>query len=436
MGSSEATVTLGEVELPSGTMVIIDPGLGRFWRHDGDPRSPRRADPLQLDLEIVGPDAVEAGRRYDRQFDPRFLYDVRDPDDAIAHFAAFCRDAGLDARAIVAAERVPHTTRARHALAAGDGAGVVQYNNLWGVVVGGLPAGRRLPVVGWLLPDDHELAGRFRTIAVLVDEQAAVVRSRTVQGVMVDHGQLMCVGLEPLGAFKMWEPADGLADYVFWGRDAERVATELGAARLDDTLFGWRDLPMADVGRHAQPLQQRIADERLAIAVDYRPHDNLEALNAQIRGSDRRAGVVTLDGAVACGFDNRWGDGIFDVVVDHDAAGRVVRVRLDVGNEATQQRLRAVQLLSMGAIVSRAILDGGQPPRFARRDDPDRPGDSGWTFLAGTEDATTQSSAKSFALVALGEVVRRFPAVKEIVEAPPGSAFRLQGRRYVPDEGV
>jgi hypothetical protein len=432
MAPSERTVVLGEVELPSGTMVVIDPGLGRFWRHDGDPASPRQGDPPQSDLDIVGPDAVEAGRRYDRQFDPRFLYDVRDPDRAIAHFEEFCRKEKLDARAVVRGERVPHTARARHALAAGDGMGVVQYNNRWGVVVDKLPAGRRLPVIGRLMPDG-ELGGRFRSVDVVIDDCAEVVRSRTVQGVMVEHGQLLCVGLEPLGAFKMWEPADGLADYVFWGRDAERLAAALGAARLDDDLYGWRDLPMDAVGRYAMLLRERVERERLVVGVDYRPHDNLEKLNAQIRTSNERSGVITLDGNVACGFDNRWGDGIFDVVLDYDAAGQVVRVRLDVGNEATQERMRAVRRLSKKAIVSRRIVDERQPVRFAERMDPIGPDDSGWGLSSGTETEAYMGESSNFALVPLGEMVRRFPALQEILDAPVGSVFRLAGDRYVPD---
>src|SRR5206468_3692122 len=110
-----STVVLGEVELPSGIMVILDPGLGRFW--------------------------------------------------------------SLDARAAVAARRISHFERAHSALVAGDGLGVVQYNGMWGVVVGRLPTGRRLPVIGYEM-DDDEFAGRFRTIDIIADATATVAHSR------------------------------------------------------------------------------------------------------------------------------------------------------------------------------------------------------------------------------------------------------------------
>ncbi len=47
------TMILGEVDLPEGILIILDPGLARFWRHNGDPKSPKKSDPRQYDLHIV-----------------------------------------------------------------------------------------------------------------------------------------------------------------------------------------------------------------------------------------------------------------------------------------------------------------------------------------------------------------------------------------------
>jgi len=330
-------IKLGDVELPSGELMILDPGLGRFWRHDGEPRSPRAADPATVDVRFVGRDAVQAGRTFDRSFHPEFYYDVASVEKVSELFAAHCRERGLQAQLQVLDRKVPHVERARRALEYGGGLGVVEFNGIWGVVVGGLPHGP-IPVVGSLL--DGELAQRFRSVDLVIDERAAVARSETVTGVMVDHGQLLCAGLGPLGAFKMWESLDGLADFVFWGRDAAPLAAASQAPELDDGLFGWTDLPMARVGEHAGPIQQRIHEEKLGVNVDYRPHCNLERLNAQIRSSDERNGRLVLDSARTCGFDNRWGDGIFPVIRDLDAQGRTIRVRMDVGNEQMQARMR------------------------------------------------------------------------------------------------
>ncbi|WP_255203270.1 hypothetical protein [Myxococcus sp. AM011] len=142
--SASAAVDLGEVDLPEGILVILDPGLGRYWRHDEAPTSPRKKDPEQWDLRLVGRDAEAAGKAYDREFDSRFLFDRTDPQDAMTQFAAFAKERGFEAHAEVLKTRVPHTERTRRALEHGGGLGVVKYNGLWAVAVGGLPSDRGL----------------------------------------------------------------------------------------------------------------------------------------------------------------------------------------------------------------------------------------------------------------------------------------------------
>lgn len=333
------SVPLGRVD-SDGVLVVLDPGLARFWRHDGDPRSPRRTDPETFDLAIVGPDAESAGRAYDREFDPRFLFDRSRPTEASAHFDEFVRARGLDARAEVLTERVPHTRRVSSALEAGGGIGVVKYNGLWAVAVRTEPA-RDLEVIGEAFARG-EFRGRFAHVDVVLDRDAAIVDTTTVQGVMVDHGQLLVSGLAALGRFRMWQSLDGLADFVFWGPDAEALAEDVGAARLGGELFGWLDVSIDEVGGVAQPCQERVERESLRVRVDYRPHCNLGRMNAAMRASDRDAAELELDGDRIVGFGNRWGDGVFAVSRCSDASGRCIRIRIELGTPETQARMRAV----------------------------------------------------------------------------------------------
>ncbi len=157
------TILLGEVEVPSGILLILDPGLGRFWRHDGEPCSPRPSDPTYHDLALVGSDASAAGKAYDRQFDPRYLFDVTDVAATKKHFAKFVKDRKLSARLEQLERRIPHLERAKLAVEAGDGAGVVHYNHLWAVAVGGLPSKQRLRGEATPMPQG-EFAGRWRSI--------------------------------------------------------------------------------------------------------------------------------------------------------------------------------------------------------------------------------------------------------------------------------
>lgn len=425
-------VLLGEVEVPSGILLVLDPGLGRFWRHDGDPCSPRKADPKHHDLAIVGPDAVAAGKAYDRQFDPRYLFDVGDVAATIKHFAKFVKDRKLDARLERLDRRIPHLERARLAVEAGGGAGVVHYNNLWAVAVGGLPAGQTLRIEATPMPQG-EFARRWRSIDVVIDAEGVVARSLPVQGVMVEHGQMICADLEAFGQFRMWEPLDGLADFIFWGQDAPAIAEKFQASRLDDRHFGWLNVPDSEIHRFAQPVQAWIESQQLLAGVDYRPHCNLEKLNAQIRDKELESGQLELAGVRVCGFRNRWGDGIFTVIRDLDASGRLVRIRLDVGNEETQSRLRRVWLLSCGALVTRKALDG-EPIRFAERLEPHNPDDSGWALSSGTETQEYMDDPRNLAIVRLSAMVHRDPELGMIIDAPVGSVFRRTKSGYVPDE--
>ncbi|QSQ12615.1 immunity protein Imm33 domain-containing protein [Myxococcus landrumensis] len=431
--SASVTVELGHVDLPEGILVILDPGLGRFWRHTEPPTSPRKKDPEAWDLRLVGRDAEAAGKAYDREFDARFLFDRSNPQDAIAHFDGFAKEKGFEARAEVLSERVTHVERARRAVEFGGGLGVVKYNGLWAVAVGGLPTGRGLRVVGVPMPEG-EFKGRWRSLDLVVEEGAKAVRSDEVAGVMVEHGQLFFAGLLPLGSFRMWQPADGLADFVFHGRDAAALAKQVGAQDLGEGVFGWKDVPMEAVGEKATPTQERIEQENLAVGVDYRPHCNLEKLNALLRASPEDAASLELAGARTVGCGNRWGDGVFTVSRHFDAEGRVVLVRVELGTEERQRMMRRLRLLSQTAIVTRTILDGGKPIRFADRMEPHNPRDSGWAFSSGEEPEGSMDDASTLTLVSLRELVHRAPALEAILEAPVGALFHLEDGRYVEDE--
>jgi hypothetical protein len=428
------SVVLGEINTPSGVLVVLDPGLGRFWRHGTQPRSPRRADGDEIDMGIIGPNAVAAGRAYDRQFDPRYLFDI--PVDYAERmqeqFKGFAAERGFDARAERLSHRVPHVERARLAVEAGGGIGVVTFNRLWAVACGGLPVTGAWSVVATSMPDG-EFAGRWRWIDVVVAPGVEVVTTVPVQGVMVDHGQLMCVDLDALGEFRMWESLDGCGDFVFWGADAATAAKTVGAPRLGGEEFGWLDLPMAELDALADRTQGLIDEHGWRMAVDYRPHDNLERLNAQVRVNQTRAGTVLLGGVPACGFDNRWGDGIFTVSRGLGSAGELVRVRLDVGDDDTQRRMRRVWLMSCGAVVSRLVWDDRQPPRIIERGPAIRSNDSGWQMFSGGESDQFMQDAANFRIVEVRQVIDRYPMFKEVMDAAAGSVFHLQDDRYVAD---
>lgn len=424
-------ILLGHVSVPSGTMLVLDPGLARFWRHDGDPKSPRKSDTAEYDLQITGPDALECGKLYDRQFDPRYIFDSEDPAGAKKHFSEFAATKKLNAQLQLLEKRIPHLERARLAAEIGGGAGVVHYNKLWGVAISGIPRDRSFPIHATAMPEG-EFNGRWRSIDIIIDENATVARSEETVGVMVEHGQLICSDLEAFGQFRMWESVDGLADFVFWGRDAAEVAKKFKAQKLNEREFGWVNLPEKEIDKHAEKVQDYIDSKELKVGVDYRPHCNLEKLNVQIRETDNAAGQLTLNNAALCGFENRWGDGIFEIIRDFDAAGSLVRIRIDLGNEKRLTLMRRIWMRSLGALVTKKILEHGEPIRFAERTDPNNPRDSGWLFTSGTEDDEYMDDADNIAVVPIGWILqKKDPTLEEILNEPVYSVFRREANGWI-----
>ncbi len=75
--------------------MIMDAGLLNLWSHDGAPLMPEgvlsdeaatASANASEDFRIEGPDAEAAGRAFDRQWHPLFLYDI--PGAGVAAFKA------------------------------------------------------------------------------------------------------------------------------------------------------------------------------------------------------------------------------------------------------------------------------------------------------------------------------------------------------------
>lgn len=413
-------LALGMFDCPSGVLVLLDLGLAHHWERRGV--SAHRREPLH-DLEIQGADARQAGLDYDRSYDPLRRFDLRDVEEAIKHFGEFAESKGLDARAVVLPAQVPHAERARRSLTARHtGVGTFPYDGLWAVAIGDLPTDRTLQVVGVPMPPG-EFAGRFRSIDIVIEPAATVVASHRVDGVMVDHGQFACIDLDVLEAFSAMRSLDGKADYVFWGADAEALAEEFGARQLNEKEFGWKDIPESDVGQHAKPIQGAVKDRGLRVGIDYRPHCHVEAINRQVRSQPSRAGEIRVGDHRVCGFDNRWGDGIFGVFRDVDAQGHLVRIRIDVGGEEVQRRMRRTAHRWQGALVTKAVLEDAEPARFVDRYEPTRRDDSGWVISSGTEP----EGDPGFIVLPVKELTARYPELEPLLAEPVGARYRLVG---------
>jgi hypothetical protein len=430
-------VQLGTVDLPSGVLLVLDPGMGRYWKHDEVP--PAWKGGVEVDFAITGRDAIAAGRAFDRQFDPEFVFDI--PGQGIApvtaSFDELCKQHGYEAALVPIEPRMPHIQRARSALAAGDGLGIAQYAGMWAVVAGGFPKGTRLTAEATPMPPG-EFAGRWQRIE-LTDESAELaptteLTSREIEGVMVDHGQFIFSDLDAFGEFRMWHSLDGLGDYVIWGVDAPALAAEMQVPVLTGGEYGWKDLPLDELKAHVRPVAMAIDDRNLHVGQDYRPHCNLEVLNAQVRRGHPHAGALTLAGSGVVGMDNSWGDGIFAVTCHADASGRVVRLSMELATETRCRLTREMMLRSRVAFVSQSITRDAEPLRLGERDDPRAHHDSGWFFHSGVESDEEANDPGNYVRMPLGRVIDETPGLEMCLDLPPGSLIRWGDGRFVVEE--
>src|SRR5262245_53863764 len=80
----DRVIELGTVIAPSGSLLILDPGLLGMWSHSRPPVMPEGilsekgtiAANKSVDAAIVGASADAVGRQLGRQWNPRFVYDI------------------------------------------------------------------------------------------------------------------------------------------------------------------------------------------------------------------------------------------------------------------------------------------------------------------------------------------------------------------------
>lgn len=366
-----SSVLLGHVTTPSGKLLVLDPRLSIDWRERHWDRAKnligQRRGPVAIPFGTNG--AESTGGTHDRKHDGK------------------------------------------------------------AVVVDGIPIGRRLPVYGELIQDGL-FEGRFRRISVSINSEADVACSRQIDGVMVNHGQLICADLGSFREFRMWEPSDGLADYVMQGRDDAVIAHLTDAPDVFQEGYGWKDVPMGEIDAIANRVSCLAREKGYQVSIDYRPHCNLEKLNAQIRSSETQSGTLRLGPSLACGFRNRWGDGLFPVCCDYDTQGKLVRVSMDVGNDKHQHLMRQVYQRHQTSVVTKRVWEDGEAIQLAQRYESRHQGESGWFFSAGTENDEYLADLSHFAIVTVKEVIERCPGVEAILDASENTCFRRQGSDF------
>jgi hypothetical protein len=342
LSPNETPECLGEVTVPSGTLLVIDTGLLNLWSHDrlpyieegmfSNPRVEALANSA-LDLVIEGPDAVAAGQSFNKQWDPRFLYDI--PAEGLqmmkSLFEQCLQEHRLTATLKELTERISHRRRVGLAVEWGKGQGEVQYQGAPAVAVSGLPPGQTMKVYGVRMshPDYRE---RWRWVWLEVCSGLPTVESRTVGDVAVDWARLMFADVDALGQWRHQDPLDGKADFLFWGKDASIAATTTQAPPLMKESYGWLDLPVDEVTELGLQVEEIRERWELKFTTDFRPHSHHYYVMRQVRSTPTESGVIDVGGARMCVFMTTWGDGFYPVICDFGKEGQLLRVRIELGN--------------------------------------------------------------------------------------------------------
>ncbi|MEP7342230.1 MAG: hypothetical protein ABI977_31160 [Acidobacteriota bacterium] len=337
---------LGEVTTPSGTLLVIDTGTLNLWSHDRVPLievgtlSNPRAEELAnsaVDLMIEGPDAITAGQSFNRQWDPRFLYDI--PAEGLpmmkSLFEQCVQGQGLTASLKEMAVRIPHRQRVDRAVEWGKGHGEVQYHGLTAPVVGGLPPDQAMKVYGVRM-NHPDLQDRWRWVWLEVCSGMPTVKRQPVGHVAVDWARLMFADVDALGQWMHEEPLDGKGDFLFWGRDSSIAASATQAPQLAEG-YGWLDLPLDEAAELGLKVEEIREQQRLKFITDFRPHSHHYFVMRQVRSERTGSGVIDVGGARMCVFMTSWGDGFYPVICDYGEKGQLLRVRIELGNLSGQE---------------------------------------------------------------------------------------------------
>lgn len=167
------------------------------------------------------------------------------------------------------------------------------------VRVAGLPADRALDVFGVATDDDEAYNDGWDHVVIRVDE-GAVASSAHVGDVIVDFARIMFIDDQARGAWQHNDPIDGLADFVFWGRDATTLADVVNAPMVTPGSYGWLNLAVDDAVAKGKNAERERHERGLLLAADFRP-TTFRPSRPFARASTRPAASTSAAPAPCCG---------------------------------------------------------------------------------------------------------------------------------------
>jgi len=202
-----------------------------------------------------------------------------------------------------------------------------------------VPADRTLPVIGRRVGK-----GRFGDcwdhVAVRIGD-GEISSSKKLGEAGVDFARLVFMDHGALDHWQHEDSLDGLADFVFWGRDAASLARAIGAPATKEG-YGWTNLTVAAADAKALDADKLKAANHWLLATDLRPHSHHFHALAAARKSPQGVGTIEVGGAKVCLFFTSWGDGVFPVYLDVDAHDQPVQIRVQLETADSSAAMHSV----------------------------------------------------------------------------------------------
>lgn len=100
-----------------------------------------------------------------------------------------------------------------------------------------------------------------------------------------------------------------------------------------------------------------------------------------------------------------------------------------------QEMINRKNLWRMFCYVSKKITDEGWKVGYMIREEPQREGDSGWSFMAGNEDDAFLEDYHNIKLLSIAEMCQLAPEIQEHIDKPVGTALiRVDSKRLEVDK--
>ncbi|MEJ7602061.1 MAG: hypothetical protein WKG01_29460 [Kofleriaceae bacterium] len=197
------------------------------------------------------------------------------------------------------------------------------------IVIADVPADRPLPVI-----DARLGRGRFSDswdqVSIVLGD-GVVSSSKKLGEAAADFARLACMDLALLDHWEHEDSLDGRADFVFSGRDERLLAAAMVAPRQADG-YGWVDVKLADAEARSDVAARKKAENKWLLTMELRPHSHHYQIAAASRANRLGAGTLELAGAQMLMFLTTWGNGVFPIYLDRDAADRPVRIRIQLAS--------------------------------------------------------------------------------------------------------